>query len=339
MTNDGLYTDSTLAINVDTGKLVWFFQHQPNDQWDYDWAFERHVLPLRVNGAEKTLVVTGGKQAIFDAMEAATGKYAFSIDLGVQNVVTAIDPKTGAKTIDPRLVPGDGETKFVCPHAGGAKSWLPSSYNPRHEDAVRPARRVVHGSDAGGAGRARQPLDRRALEPAAAARTATASTAGCRPSTSRRSKSVWIERQRAPQTTGTLATAGGVVFAGALDRVVRCLRRHDREGAVADATGRRAEQRADQLPRQRQAVRRDDRRQRRRAGDHVPGARAGDQESAGSWRRRCGCSNCQAGDLGLSALGSRLELRTLRIPDPGSRIPSTVLRTERASTSSRLPLS
>ena len=42
-----------------------------------------------------------------------------------------IDPRTGDKVIDERLVPGDGETKFVCPHAGGAKSWLPSSYNPR----------------------------------------------------------------------------------------------------------------------------------------------------------------------------------------------------------------
>jgi len=31
-------------------------------------------------------------------------------------------------------------------------------------------------------------------------------------------KSIWTERQRAPQTTGVLATAGGVVFAGALDR-------------------------------------------------------------------------------------------------------------------------
>ena len=50
ITNDGLYTDSTLAINVTTGRLVWFFQHQPNDQWDYDWAFERQVLPLPVNG-------------------------------------------------------------------------------------------------------------------------------------------------------------------------------------------------------------------------------------------------------------------------------------------------
>ena len=43
VTNDALYTDSTLAIDPDTGKLVWHFQHHPNDQWDLDWAFERQL--------------------------------------------------------------------------------------------------------------------------------------------------------------------------------------------------------------------------------------------------------------------------------------------------------
>src|SRR5258708_37979638 len=77
----------------------------------------------------KTVVLTSGKQAIYDALEAETGKYVFSIDLGLQNIVTSIDPKTGAKTVDPKTVPGDGEAKMGCPHAGGAKSWLPESYN------------------------------------------------------------------------------------------------------------------------------------------------------------------------------------------------------------------
>ena len=209
VTNDGLYTDSTLAINVDTGKLVWFFQHQPNDQWDLDWAFERHVIPLRVNGAEKTLVVTGGKQAIFDAMDAATGAYAFSMDLGVQNVVTAIDPT---------LVPGDGQTKFVCPHAGGAKSWLPSSYNPRTKMLYVP---LVESC-----------MDLTPVEKGGRGSLSTGVRWSLRPRPNSDGKygriqainlethqSIWIERQRAPQTTGTLATAGGVVFAGALDRV------------------------------------------------------------------------------------------------------------------------
>lgn len=128
VTNDALYTDSTLAINPDTGKLVWYFQHQPNDQWDLDWVFERVVAKLPVKGTMTPVVLTAGKQAIYDVLDAATGKYIYSMDLGLQNIVTSIDPKTGAKTIDPRTLPGDGEAKMVCPHAGGA-NWLPESYN------------------------------------------------------------------------------------------------------------------------------------------------------------------------------------------------------------------
>ena len=217
-TSDGLYTDSTLAINVDTGRLVWFFQHQPNDQWDLDWAFERHVLRLPVNGALKTVVVTGGKQAIFDAMEADTGKYVFSMDLGIQNVVTAIDPRTGEKIIDPTLVPGDGQTKFVCPHAGGGKSWLPSSYNARTRMLYVP---MVESC-----------MDLIPVEPGGRGSLSTGVRWSLRPPPNSDGKygrlqainletrqSIWTERQRAPQTTGALATDGGVVFAGALDRV------------------------------------------------------------------------------------------------------------------------
>ncbi len=218
ITNDALYTDATIAINPDTGKLVWYFQHQPNDQWDYDWAFERHVIRLPVNGTTKTLVITGGKQAIFDAMEADTGRYVFSMDLGLQNVVTAIDPRTGAKTINPRLVPGDGETKFVCPHAGGAKSWLPSSYNPETKTLYIPL--VESCMDltpvaAGGRGSLSTGV-RWTLRP----RPDSDGKYGRLQAINLETRSVtWIERQRAPQTTGTLATAGGVLFAGSLDRV------------------------------------------------------------------------------------------------------------------------
>src|SRR5213083_3263251 len=84
---------------------------------------------LKLTPGGRLLVGTGGKQAIFDFLDASSGRYAFSFDLGVQDVVTAIDPQTGAKRIDPRLVPGEGRTITACPHAGGAKNWLPDSYN------------------------------------------------------------------------------------------------------------------------------------------------------------------------------------------------------------------
>ncbi len=228
VSNDGLFTDSTLAINPDTGKLVWFYQHLPNDQWDLDYAFERHVLQLPVNGTTRKVIVTGGKQAIFDALEADSGKYVFSMDLGLQNVVTAIDPHTGKKTIDQRLVPGDGETKFVCPHAGGAKSWLPSSYNAATKILYVP---MVESC-----------MDLTPVEPGGRGSLSTGVRWSVRPRPDSDGKygrlqainletrrSVWIERQRAPQTTGALATAGGVVFAGALDRSF---------SAYDDATGK-----------------------------------------------------------------------------------------------------
>jgi alcohol dehydrogenase (cytochrome c) len=61
VTNDGLYTDTTLAFDPDTGKLVWHFQHVQNDQWDLDWAFERQLINLR-STADKRIVVTPARK-------------------------------------------------------------------------------------------------------------------------------------------------------------------------------------------------------------------------------------------------------------------------------------
>jgi alcohol dehydrogenase (cytochrome c) len=226
--NDALYTNATIALNPDTGKLVWYYQHLANDQWDLDWAFERHLIRLPVNGTPRTVVVTGGKQAIFDALEADNGKYVFSMDLGIQNIVTAIDPKTGAKTIDRKLVPGDGDTKFVCPHAGGAKSWIPSSYNPETKILYVP---LVESC-----------MDLTPVAPGGRGGLSTGVRWSVRPRPDSDGKYgrveainletrtiVWVHRQRAPETAGVLATAGGIVFAGSLDRVF---------AAYDDLTGR-----------------------------------------------------------------------------------------------------
>jgi alcohol dehydrogenase (cytochrome c) len=188
VTNDGLYTDTTLAFDPDTGKLVWHFQHVQNDQWDLDWAFERQLIDLPVSGQTKRIVLTAGKEAFYDALDAATGKYDFSMDLGIQNVITAADPVTGAKTINHQVVIGDGETKTVCPHAGGAKSWIPGSLNPDTKILYVP---LVESC-----------MD---LIPVAKGERG----------------GLWIDRQRAPQTTGALDTAGGIVFDGSLDRYIR----------------------------------------------------------------------------------------------------------------------
>jgi alcohol dehydrogenase (cytochrome c) len=220
ITNDGLYTDTTVAINPDTGKVKWFFQHTPNDQWDLDWAFERQLIDVPVNGVNRKLVVTSGKEALYDALDRATGQYAFSMDLGLQNVVTEIDPKTGAKKINPKVIPGNGETVTVCPHAGGAKSWLPASWNPETKILYVPLVEscmdlipVAPGGRGGLTSGVRFSI-RPPLETDGKFGRLEAINLATR-------KVVWTDRQRAPTTAGALATAGGVVFSGSLDRVVK----------------------------------------------------------------------------------------------------------------------
>ena len=112
----------------------------------------------------------------------------------------------------------DGLAKLVCPHAGGARSWLPTSYDP--------ATRIVY-----------IPLVESCMDltPVTAGERSSLSTGvrwTLRPRPDGDGKYgrieainiesrqvVWVARQRAPQTSGVLATAGGVLFAGALDRV------------------------------------------------------------------------------------------------------------------------
>lgn len=225
--NDGLYTDSTLAFDPDTGKLVWYFQHVHNDQWDLDWAFEQQLINLPVNGADKKLVVTSGKMGIYEGMDASTGKYIFSKDLGIQNVVASIDPQTGEKTINPDVVIGDGKPHTICPHPGGGRNWIAGSYNaatkivyvPMVESCMDliPAPPGNRGNLTSGVNWFIRP------------RPDSDGNFGRVEALNLETKKVlWTDRQRAPQSTGVLATAGGVVFAGSLDRYLK---------AYDDATG------------------------------------------------------------------------------------------------------
>lgn len=216
---DGLYTDSTVALDPDTGKLRWYYQHFNRDVWDFDWVFEQSLLTLPLNGTPTKLLVTGGKIAIFDAIDAANGHYEFSRDLGLQTLVRSIDPKTGRKIIDPEFTPAANQTKLICPHPGGARSWPATSYDPASgllyvplvESCMQftwrprsPAETAAGGSDMHWVLVPRPDSDGKfgrleAIDLASG-------------------KVAWIRRRRAPETASVLTTAGGVVFDGARDR-------------------------------------------------------------------------------------------------------------------------
>lgn len=216
--NDALYTNNTIALNVDTGKLAWHYSHEPNDQWDLDWAFERQIFNMNVNGTTRRVVVTAGKIAIFDVLDAKTGAYLFSMDLGLQNLVKSIDPKTGEKTIDrANITPGDGKAKFICPHSEGGKNWIPDAYNPNSKLLFVPL--VESCQDLAPVGPGERGLLSTGVRLSLRPRPDTDGNYGRLEAINLETrKSVWVHRQRATSSTGALATGGGLVFAGYVDR-------------------------------------------------------------------------------------------------------------------------
>jgi alcohol dehydrogenase (cytochrome c) len=113
-----LYNNSTLALDPDTGKLVWYNQHLGPDHYDIDYPFERTIAPVEFQGRSREAVLAMGKPGILEALDAATGQFLFARDSGAGNVATSIDPVNGAKSLlpyplPPRALPGPAAMEFV----------------------------------------------------------------------------------------------------------------------------------------------------------------------------------------------------------------------------------
>jgi alcohol dehydrogenase (cytochrome c) len=214
---DMLYTNATIALDPKTGEIRWHHQHMPREVWDLDEAFERLLADVPVEGRKRKLSVTTGKMGILDALDRETGEYIFSIDLELDNVVTAINPRTGKRTIDPAKVPKPNTIIEICPSVQGARNWMATAWNPASHTLYLPLAKLCMDyvwSDPGG------DFDSTVdngwkLKPAPVSggmhgelRAIDLATREVR----------WSKRTRAVPSSSLLATAGGLLFAGHTDR-------------------------------------------------------------------------------------------------------------------------
>jgi len=144
--NTYLYHNSTLALDVNTGKIVWHYQHVV-DNWDLDHPFERILVDTAVAPDSKSVawinpkikpgetrkVVTGipGKTGIVYTLDARTGEFLWATPTVEQTVVQSIDGATGKVTVNPAaLFHKIGDTVTVCPNSNGGKNWPAGAYSP-----------------------------------------------------------------------------------------------------------------------------------------------------------------------------------------------------------------
>jgi alcohol dehydrogenase (cytochrome c) len=220
--HSAMYSDSTLAINPDTGQLKWYHQHLEDDTWDLDYVYERLLVDLPVNGETRKAVVTTGKLGIVEALDRTNGQWLWHKETIPQNVVASIDPKTGEKTINPAAIPHIGSTTVNCPADPGGRGWPATAYSPRTGILYMPLNEYCSNTtptplDPGqaytGGGRAiyarvSVPNSDGNIGRVDAIKLADRST-------------VWSHRQRAPETAAVLPTGGGLVFSGSWDRWFR----------------------------------------------------------------------------------------------------------------------
>lgn len=222
--NDALFTNTTLALNPDTGRLVWHFQHVPADVWDLDWSFERTLVTLDGPGGPRRIVVTGGKTTIFDALDARTGRYLWSRDLGLQNIIASIDPRTGRKSYDPKQIPEFGKPKPTCPSTIGNRNWMTSGYDPASHLLYVPITPTCMDYSRNPNPREQSPESYGELRMGHRRVPNSDGSHGWLAAIDlSTSKVAWINKRRAPQSSAVLTTAGGLLFEGGRDRAFRAL--------------------------------------------------------------------------------------------------------------------
>ena len=213
--NDALYTNSTLALRPATGELVWYFQHMPNDQFDHDWVFERSILELEIEGLRKKVVVTAGKPALFDVLNAASGQYLFSIDSGIQNLVSEIDPNSGAKTLNAAVIPNAESSRLVCPLYQGGRGWPATSINKSAGLLFVPLFDVCMQTQLTGQGALL--TSGLQMDPVPAPGS-NGQFGRLQAIDLNRREIAWQYTQELPPSSAALATGGGLVFQGFLDQ-------------------------------------------------------------------------------------------------------------------------
>lgn len=223
-----LYHNSTLALDANTGDIVWYYQHL-NDSWDLDHPFERllvdtEVAPSsaavswinpRLQPGETRKVVTGipGKTGVVYTLDRETGEFLWATPTITQNVISNIDGETGVVSENSELVfSGLGQEVLACPTYNGGKDWEAGVYSPLTKLMYFPLRNTcarmltVESNDT-------LPLELYSLAVRNQIAPGTDQVGTVQAISVETGETAWKHEQRSA-TTSLVGTGGGLIFGG-----------------------------------------------------------------------------------------------------------------------------
>ena len=229
-----LYSNSTIALNPDTGKLAWYFQHLPGDDWDQDYTNERTLVRTAFNpdpkfvkwinpdvkrGEQRDMSVMVGEGGGIFAIDRSNGQFLwanpFPFD-GPNFLIKNIDGKTGrVYANDSVMFKKPGERHVIC--AWNTRSYWPTAYHPGENALFVPyVDNCLDMTAATADGSARE---RRVGIPREGSNPET--WAGLAKINISTGEMKHLITQRAPGNGAVLATAGDLIFWGDLDHTLR----------------------------------------------------------------------------------------------------------------------
>jgi alcohol dehydrogenase (cytochrome c) len=141
---DNLYTDSALAIDAASGKIVWYHQYTPNDTMDYDETGTHIVIDAAFNGGTRKILAHAGRNGFYYTFDRVSGQFLKASQyVPTVTWTRGIDPETGKPAeYDPgkelqtyaqpvgKIVGGERSTG-VCPAVPGGSNFWPAAYSEK----------------------------------------------------------------------------------------------------------------------------------------------------------------------------------------------------------------
>ncbi|MDC0500873.1 PQQ-dependent dehydrogenase, methanol/ethanol family [Burkholderiales bacterium] len=146
---DNLWTDSTIAVDADSGEIVWGFQHTPNDPYDFDSINENTFVDTNIEGKFQRATLHANRNGYAYALDRVTGKCLWATQFVEElNWSGGLDENCRPNTYDPNkdvqtYVPGTAAMRGTAtegrgtiegtlkPGHMGGKNWPPTAYSPQ----------------------------------------------------------------------------------------------------------------------------------------------------------------------------------------------------------------